>query len=146
LVQGLCTKHGAFDAVVAEHWAKGGAGAVDLAEAVVKACQQPVNFKFLYPLSMPLEEKIRTIACEIYGADDIELSDLAKRRLETYTRQGFNNLPICMAKTHLSLSHDPNLKGAPKGFVLPIRDASISAGAGFIVPMVGAVSPNLREI
>lgn len=106
----------------------------------MKACEQPVDFKFLYPLDLPIEEKIRTIAREIYGADDIELSELARKRIETYTRQGFGNLPICMAKTHLSLSHDPNLKGAPKGFVLPIRDASASIGAGFIIPLVGTVS------
>jgi methylenetetrahydrofolate dehydrogenase (NADP+)/methenyltetrahydrofolate cyclohydrolase/formyltetrahydrofolate synthetase len=138
-VRELSVQNGAYDAVVAEHWAKGGAGAVDLAEAVAKACLQPSDFKFLYPLSLSLEEKIRTIAREIYGAADIELSELARNRLETYTRQGFGNLPICMAKTHLSLSHDPNLKGAPKDFILPIRDASASIGAGFIIPLVGTV-------
>jgi len=123
--------------VVSEHWGKGGAGAEDLAKAVVKACEQPVNFKFLYPLSLSLEDKIRTISQDIYGAKDIELSELAKKRIETYTRQGFGNLPICMAKTHLSLSHDPNLKGAPTGFTLPIRDVSASVGAGFVVAYVG---------
>lgn len=112
---------------------------------MVKACKQPVNFKFLYPLTLSLEEKIRTIAREIYGAQDILLSDMAKKRIDTYTRQGFGNLPICMAKTHLSLSHDPSLKGAPKGFVLPIRDASASVGAGFIIPIVGTVSCNLNS-
>jgi len=139
LVRKLCKEHGAYDAVVAEHWAKGGQGAVNLAQAVIKACEQPNSFKFLYPLELPLEEKMRIIAREIYGAADIELSELARKRIETYERQGFGNLPICMAKTHLSLSHDPNLKGAPKGFVLPIRDASASIGAGFVIPLVGTV-------
>lgn len=140
LIRDLSIRCGAFDAVVAEHWAKGGAGAVDLGNAIIKACGQPVNFNFLYPLTMSLEDKIRTIAQEIYGAKDIELSELAKKRIETYTRQGFGHLPICMAKTHLSLSHDPNLKGAPKGFILPIRDVSASVGAGFIIPIVGQMS------
>ncbi|CAG7837830.1 unnamed protein product [Allacma fusca] len=140
LVQELAQESGAFDTVVAEHFAKGGQGATDLAEAVIRACQEPGDFSFLYDLSLPIEEKIRTIAREIYGADDIQLSEVAAKRIETYKRQGFNDLPICMAKTHLSLSHDPNLKGAPKGFTLPIRDVRASIGAGFIIPMIGTMS------
>merc|ERR1719232_1411682 len=89
---------------------------------------------------MPLEQKIETIAKEIYGADGISLSEGAKASLERYTAQGFGNLPICMAKTHLSLSHDPNLKGAPTGFTLPIREARASVGAGFVYPIVGSMS------
>ena len=112
---------------------------MQLAHAVVRACEQPSDFKFLYDLAMPLDDKIRTIAREIYGAQDIELSELAQQRINLYTKQGFNNLPICMAKTHLSLTHDPSIKGAPKGFILPIRDVSASIGAGFIIPMVGSV-------
>jgi len=124
--------------------AKGGAGAVDLAKALIQACNEPNDFKFLYDLSMPLEEKIRTIAREIYGADDIELSEKAASRIALYTKQGFNDLPVCIAKTHLSLSHDPTLKGAPKGFILPISDCTASIGAGFIIPLVGSVSRLLR--
>jgi len=89
---------------------------------------------------MSLEEKIRVIACEIYGADGISLSDEAKKKIEDYTRQGFSGLPICMAKTHLSLSHDPTLKGRPSGFTVPIRDVRASVGAGFIYPLVGTMS------
>jgi len=98
LVNKLSLEAGAFDSVVAEHYAKGGAGAKELAEAVVRACQQPVDFRFLYDLAMPLDDKIRTIAREIYGAKDIELSELAQERIELYKKQGFNNLPVCMAK------------------------------------------------
>ncbi|CAL8139524.1 unnamed protein product [Orchesella dallaii] len=137
LLKKLSLESGAFDAVIAEHFSKGGLGAKDLAVAVVKACQQPNNFKFLYPLDLPLEEKIRAVAQEIYGAADIELSELARSRLELYTKQGFGNLPVCMAKTQYSLSHDASLKGAPKGFILPINDVAASIGAGFVVPRVG---------
>ncbi|CAD6185048.1 unnamed protein product [Caenorhabditis auriculariae] len=137
LVVKKAREHGAFDAVISNHWAQGGAGATDLAKSLVKATEKPNNFKFLYKLDLSLEEKIATIAREIYGADGIELSDLAKQKIETYTKQGFGQLPICMAKTQLSLSHDPSKKGAPTGFILPIRDVSASVGAGFIFPLVG---------
>ncbi|CAI5456318.1 unnamed protein product [Caenorhabditis angaria] len=134
-------QYGAFDAVVSEHWAKGGSGAVDLATALVKATSGPAKpFKFLYDLDLSLEEKIATIAREIYGADGIELSEEAKTKLERYTQQGFGKLPICMAKTHLSLSSDPTKKGAPTGFTLPIRDVRASVGAGFIYPLVGEMT------
>ncbi|CAJ0935596.1 unnamed protein product, partial [Mesorhabditis belari] len=132
--------YGAQNAVVSEHWAKGGAGAIQLANAVVEATSEKSNFKFLYPLDLGLEEKIATIAREIYGADGIELSEAAKEKIERYTRQGFSKLPICMAKTHLSLSHDPTKKGAPTGFILPIRDVRASVGAGFIYPLVGEMT------
>ncbi|CAF0892036.1 unnamed protein product [Didymodactylos carnosus] len=114
-----------------------GAGALDLANAVEKACAQETNFKFLYDVKLPIEEKIRIIAQKIYGADDIQLSEAAQKRIDLFKKQGFNDLPICMAKTHLSLSHDPNLKGCPKNFVLPIRDIRASVGAGFLYPLVG---------
>ncbi|KAI9216953.1 formate-tetrahydrofolate ligase [Blastocladiella britannica] len=130
---------GALDAVPCSHWAEGGKGAAALGEAVVRACSQPSEFKFLYPLEAPLVDKIRTIAREMYGADDIELSEAAQKKLETYERQGFGHNPICMAKTHLSLSHDPERKGVPTGFVLPIRDVRVSAGAGFVYPLVGTM-------
>ncbi|KAH3846726.1 hypothetical protein DPMN_089028, partial [Dreissena polymorpha] len=140
LVQKLARQNGAFDAIICNHWAEGGRGAGDLAQAVERACSQPSNFKFLYDVSLPIEEKIRIIAQEIYGADGIELSPEAKEQIERYKKQGFNDLPICMAKTHLSLSHDPTRKGRPTGFTLPIREARASIGAGFIYPLVGTMS------
>ena len=117
-----------------------GVGAVALAEAVRKASTSPSNFSFLYPLDISLEEKIKTIACKIYGADGISISEEAQKKLESYKELGFDKLPVCMAKTHLSLSHDPQLKGRPSGFVVPIRDVRASIGAGFIYPLVGAIS------
>uniref|UniRef100_A0A183TXW6 formate--tetrahydrofolate ligase n=1 Tax=Toxocara canis TaxID=6265 RepID=A0A183TXW6_TOXCA len=129
--------YGANGAVVSDHWAHGGEGAVQLAEAVVKACALPSHFRFLYDLDQKLEKKIEKIAKEIYGADGIEVLPAAKLKLELFEKQGFGKLPICMAKTHLSLSHDPTKKGAPTGFILPIRDARASVGAGFIYPLCG---------
>lgn len=117
-----------------------GAGAVGLAEAVKRATEQKSNFQFLYELGLSLEEKIRTIACKVYGADGIEISEEAQKKLDRYKELGFSNLPICMAKTHLSLSHDPTRKGRPTGFVVPIRDVRASVGAGFIYPLAGAIS------
>lgn len=105
-----------------------------------RACQKPVDFKFLYPLELSIKEKIEKIAKEIYGADGVSYEPLAEKKIEQYTRQGFGNLPICMAKTHLSLSHDPTKKGVPTGFILPIRDVRASVGAGFIYPLVGTMS------
>jgi methylenetetrahydrofolate dehydrogenase (NADP+)/methenyltetrahydrofolate cyclohydrolase/formyltetrahydrofolate synthetase len=131
---------GAFDAVVSNHWEEGGKGALDLAKAVVRAAEQPVNFKFLYPLDWPIKKKIETIAKEIYGADGVDFSPEAEERIKEYTRLGLDKLPICMAKTHLSLSHDPSLKGVPKGFRIPIRDVRASAGAGFLYPILGEIS------
>ncbi|KAK7467150.1 tetrahydrofolate synthase [Stygiomarasmius scandens] len=128
---------GADAAVVSNHWAEGGAGARALAEAVVATCEGPSGFKFLYDLNLPIEEKISIISKEIYGADGIELSELAKKQVETYTRQGYGNLPICMAKTQYSFSHDPKLKGVPSGFTIPIRSVRLSAGAGFLYPILG---------
>ena len=107
---------------------------------MIRATEQKSSFKFLYELDQTLEEKIKTIACEIYGADDIEISEEAQKKLDRYKELGFGNLPICMAKTHLSLSHDPTRKGRPSGFIVPIRDVRASVGAGFIYPLVGAIS------
>ncbi|XGW12884.1 hypothetical protein V3C99_013492 [Haemonchus contortus] len=130
--------YGAKRAVSSSHWSMGGAGAVQLAQAVVDVTTEcPSDFKFLYPLKMSLELKIVRIACEIYGADGIELSSEAMEKVKRYEEQGFGELPICMAKTHLSLSHDPTKKGAPKHFTLPIRDIRPSVGAGFVTPLVG---------
>jgi len=140
LVRKVALEAGAEDAVMSNHWAEGGAGAVELAKAVVKACDKPSNFQFLYPLDASIKEKIETIAREIYGADGVEYLPEAEKKIETYTRLGFDKLPICMAKTHLSLSHDPSLKGVPKGFVVPIRDIRASVGAGFLYPLLGTMS------
>ncbi|NLB70959.1 MAG: formate--tetrahydrofolate ligase [Chloroflexi bacterium] len=141
LVRQIALNHpGIEDAVVADHFSQGGAGAVALAEAVVKASELPSDFRFLYPLEMSLKDKIETIACEIYGADGVDYSPIAEKRLERYEQLGYGNLPICMAKTHLSISHDPELKGVPKGFRVPIRDVSASVGAGFVYPLLGEMS------
>ncbi|XP_072032663.1 C-1-tetrahydrofolate synthase, cytoplasmic-like isoform X2 [Amphiura filiformis] len=140
LVQKLAREAGASDAVICSHWAEGGAGATDLATALEKACQQQSNFQYLYDLKLPIEEKMATIARKIYGADGIELSEEAQKKVDLYRKQGFNDLPICMAKTHLSLSHDPTKKGTPTGFTLPIRDVRASVGAGFLYPLVGTMS------
>ncbi|KAM9148395.1 C-1-tetrahydrofolate synthase, cytoplasmic [Pangshura tecta] len=140
LVIQLAKEAGAYDAVKCTHWAEGGKGAVALAQAVQRASQEPSNFKFLYNVELPVVEKIRIIAQQIYGAEDIELSPEAEQKVVVYTKQGFGNLPICMAKTHLSLSHNPEKKGVPTGFILPIRDIRASVGAGFLYPLVGTMS------
>ncbi|XP_055218005.1 C-1-tetrahydrofolate synthase, cytoplasmic isoform X3 [Gorilla gorilla gorilla] len=140
LISRLSREHGAFDAVKCTHWAEGGKGALALAQAVQRAAQAPSSFQLLYDLKLPVEDKIRIIAQKIYGADDIELLPEAQHKAEVYTKQGFGNLPICMAKTHLSLSHNPEQKGVPTGFVLPIRDIRASVGAGFLYPLVGTMS------
>jgi methylenetetrahydrofolate dehydrogenase (NADP+)/methenyltetrahydrofolate cyclohydrolase/formyltetrahydrofolate synthetase len=139
LVRQIALEAGAEDAVMSDHWAHGGAGAVELAKAVIAACEKPVNFQFLYPLEASIKEKIEIIATQIYGADGVDYSPEAEAKIELYTRLGFANLPMCMAKTHLSLSHDPNLKGVPKGFRLPIRDIRASVGAGFLYPLCGTM-------
>ncbi len=128
---------GAEDAVLSELWRYGGEGGEDLAKAVVKAAEKPNNFRFLYPLDMPIRKKIDIIATKIYGAAEVDYSPLANRKVNLYTKQGFDNLPICMAKTHLSLSHDPKVMGKPTGYKLPIRDVRASVGAGFLYPLCG---------
>ncbi|KAF9227925.1 FTHFS-domain-containing protein [Gyrodon lividus] len=128
---------GADAAVVSNHWAEGGAGACALAEAVIASCEGESNFRFLYDLDLSIEEKINIICKEIYRADSIELSELACKQLDTYTRQGYSHLPICMAKTQYSFSHNAALKNAPTGFTVPIREVRLSAGAGFLYPILG---------
>ncbi|KAM9355252.1 monofunctional C1-tetrahydrofolate synthase, mitochondrial isoform 3-T4 [Pholidichthys leucotaenia] len=140
LVCQIAKECGASDAVLCNHWAQGGRGCLELAQAVKEAASKPSNFKFLYNTEMPIMDKIRTIAQKVYGADDLELSPEAKNKIDYYNQQGYSSLPICMAKTHLSLSHMPDRKGAPTGFVLPIRDVRASIGAGFIYPLVGTMS------
>ncbi len=128
---------GADDAVLSEVWAKGGAGGIELAKAVEKAANKPSHFRFLYPLDIPIKQKIEKIAVEIYGAARVEYTPEAEKKIELYTKLGYDKFPICMAKTHLSLSHDPKLKGRPTGFTLPVRDVRVAAGAGFIYPLCG---------
>jgi formate--tetrahydrofolate ligase len=122
---------------VCEHFSEGGSGAVELAEAVAEAAEEPSSFRFLYPKEAPLKEKIETIATEVYGASGVEYDLTASRQLKSFEEQGFGELPICMAKTHLSISSDPSLNGAPTGWTLPVRQARISAGAGFVYPICG---------
>jgi methylenetetrahydrofolate dehydrogenase (NADP+)/methenyltetrahydrofolate cyclohydrolase/formyltetrahydrofolate synthetase len=137
LVRQAALEAGAEDSVVCTHWMEGGKGALELAEAVVKACEKPVNFQFLYPLDFSIKQKIETICKEIYGADGVDYLPEAETKIALYTRLGFDKLPLCMAKTHLSLSHDPNIKGVPKGYRIPIRDVRASVGAGFLYPLLG---------
>jgi formate--tetrahydrofolate ligase len=124
-------------AAVCTHFAKGGAGAVELAEAVAEAAEEPTEFRFLYPDSASLREKIETVATKVYGASEVEYDLAAARQLDSYERNGFGRLPVCIAKTHLSISSDPTLKGAPTGWVLPVREVRASVGAGFIYPICG---------
>ncbi|HZQ37282.1 MAG TPA: formate--tetrahydrofolate ligase [Dehalococcoidia bacterium] len=128
---------GALDAVVAEHFVRGGEGARALAEAVVKATEQPAEFRFIYDAEAPAEEKIRAIATTLYGAKDISLAAEARRKVRQFERLGYGGLPVCMAKTHLSLSHDAALLGRPSGFIVPVRDVRLSAGAGFLYALCG---------
>ncbi len=128
---------GASAAVETRVHPEGGAGGVELAEAVKAVCEQENDFHFLYPLEASIKEKIETIATEIYGADGIEYAPLAERKIRQFTKLGYDNLPICMAKTHLSLTHDPDLKGRPTGFTVPVRDIKPSLGAGFLYPLCG---------
>jgi methylenetetrahydrofolate dehydrogenase (NADP+)/methenyltetrahydrofolate cyclohydrolase/formyltetrahydrofolate synthetase len=137
IVKCAALEAGADAAVVCENWAKGGAGAVDLANAVVRACEEPKSFKFLYDTDSSIQDKISRICTEIYGADGVEYAPEAKEKIALYTRLGFDKLPICMAKTQYSFSHDAKLKGVPKGFTIPIRDIRASVGAGFLYPLLG---------
>ncbi|MBA2768408.1 MAG: formate--tetrahydrofolate ligase [Sporichthyaceae bacterium] len=122
---------------VASHFTDGGRGAIELAEAVAEAAQEPSDFRLLYPDEASLREKIETIATKVYGADGVDYSTAASRSLDTYERAGFGHLPVCVAKTHLSLSSDPSLKGAPTGWRLPVREVRASAGAGYVYPICG---------
>ncbi len=124
-------------AAVANHFTKGGAGATELAEVVAEAADEPSNFKVLYPDEATLREKIEIVAAKVYGADGVDYSAAATKQLKTYERAGFGHLPVCIAKTHLSISSDPALKGAPTGWRLPVREVRASAGAGFVYPICG---------
>ena len=128
---------GAMDAIKCTHWADGGAGTKKLAEAVVRAAEVKSDFKFLYDLNLPIKEKIEIICKEIYRADGVDYSEEADKKIELYTKLGFDKLPVCMAKTHLSFTTDASLKGAPTGFRVTIRDIRASVGAGFLYPLLG---------
>ena len=138
-VREIALANGATGASVARHWEQGGAGAAELAEMIVTACETPNDFRLLYPDDMAIADKIETIAREIYRADGVDYAPIASRKIRQYEQQGLRRLPICMAKTHLSLSDDPKLKGAPDGFRITITDVRASAGAGFIYPLCGDV-------
>jgi formate--tetrahydrofolate ligase len=148
MIKKRALEFGAEDAVVSEVWEKGGEGGIELAKAVVKALDRPYKMKFLYPDNASIKEKIETIATKIYGADGVDYLPLAEERIELYTKLGYNKFPINMAKTHLSLSHDPHLKGAPKSFRVPIREVRASVGAGFLYPILGKMKtmPGLPSI
>jgi formate--tetrahydrofolate ligase len=139
LVRRIAEENGALCAL-SEHWLKGGEGAVELAEAVVQACEEENSFQHLYELDMPLRERIEVIAREVYGADGVSYSDEAIEKAKLYEADpAASELGTCMVKTHLSLSHDPDLKGRPTGWTLPISDILSYKGAGFIVPVAGAI-------
>jgi len=124
-------------AAVTTHFADGGAGAAELATAVAEAAEEESKFEVLYPDDMSLRDKIETVATKVYGAAGVEYSPAASKSLDLYESSGFGHLPVCIAKTHLSISHDPALKGAPKGFTLPVREVRASVGAGFVYPLCG---------
>jgi formyltetrahydrofolate synthetase len=139
LIRKRARETGAEDAVESSVWMHGANGGAALAEAVVKACEKPSNFDFLYPDEFSIKEKIEAVAKEIYRADGVSYTPEAEAKIRLFEGMGLGNLPLCMAKTHLSFSHDPKLKGAPRGWTLPITDVRASVGAGFIFPLCGTM-------
>jgi len=137
VVREQARKAGAERVVVSDVWAKGGRGGIEVAEALVEACEDHGAFKLLYPDGASIREKIKAIATKVYGADRVEYAPAARKAIRLFTKRGWNRLPICMAKTHLSLSHDPALKGRPRNYVFPVRDIRPSRGAGFLYPLCG---------
>ncbi|KAK6633026.1 hypothetical protein RUM43_012769 [Polyplax serrata] len=140
LIKNVSQQNGAYRAVTCTHWEHGGHGAEELADAVIEACQQPPKFNFLYDLSLSIPEKVAKIAKNVYGAKEVEFAPKVQALMSQYQKYGYGQLPVCMAKTALSLSGDPKLKGVPKDFTLTINDVVLSAGAGFVVPMVGEIT------
>ncbi|NQV05394.1 formate--tetrahydrofolate ligase, partial [bacterium] len=139
LVREIAEQNGAL-AAVSQHWLEGGDGAIEFAEAVIEACEEKPNFEFLYGLDRPLRERIDLVAREVYGADGVSYTSEAQTRLDALEADpDISELGVCMVKTHLSLSHDPNLKGRPRGWTLPIRDIRVFKGAGFVVPVAGTI-------
>jgi methylenetetrahydrofolate dehydrogenase (NADP+)/methenyltetrahydrofolate cyclohydrolase/formyltetrahydrofolate synthetase len=139
LVKKAAMDAGAEAVAMSNVWAKGGEGGAELAEAVVAACEKPSNFKFLYPDNMSIRDKIETVAREIYRAEVVSYTPEAEAKIKLFTDMGLSHLPLCMAKTHLSFTHDPALKGTPRGWTLPITDVRASVGAGFIYPLCGTM-------
>jgi formyltetrahydrofolate synthetase len=137
VVKQVAAEAGAFATVESQVFAEGGAGGDALAAAVEQACSQPGEFRYLYDLSWSLTKKIETLTSTIYGASSVEYSSDARKQLERYEKQGYGNLPICMAKTQYSLSHDASKIGAPRDYAFPIREVRLAAGAGFIYPLAG---------
>ena len=138
VIREVALASGASDAVITTNWAEGGQGAEALAAAVWDAAAGDGDgFRLLYPDEMPLREKVETIATRVYGAAGVDFAPAATKALAEYTALGYGHLPVCMAKTHLSLSHDPNVKGRPTGYRFPVRDVRLAAGAGFIYPLAG---------
>lgn len=148
LIRRKAIEAGASDAVISESWARGGEGCKDLAEAVVKALDEPHEMKLLYPDDASIKEKIETIATKVYGADGVDYQSDAEQKIKAYTKLGFDKFPINMTKTHLSLSDNPVLKGAPRGFRISVRDIRASIGAGFLYPILGTMStmPGLPSV
>ncbi|HOG46767.1 MAG TPA: formate--tetrahydrofolate ligase [Anaerolineae bacterium] len=139
MVRRAADEAGAEGAFLSDVHAKGGPGGAELAEAIVAACEKKSDFQFLYPDEWPIKKKIETIATKIYRADGVDYEPEAERKIKMFTEMGLAGLPICMAKTHLSFTHDPAIKGAPRGWRMPIRDIRASAGAGFLYPLCGAM-------
>ncbi len=139
LVKRLSLEAGAFAAEANEGFSKGGAGAAELAEAVVAACDQPNTFHHLYEDDAPIQDKIEAVATRVYGAKDVYFYPEAEKKLSQYTREGMGHFPVCMAKTHLSLTADPTLLNAPENFTLPVRDIRAYTGAGWLVPLAGDI-------
>jgi len=137
LVRARAVAAGALGAYRSEVWAQGGAGAEELARAVLAAAARPTPMRFLYPLDLPIRQKIEAIARTMYGADGVDYSAAAETQIARYTELGYGNLAVCVAKTHLSLSHDPTLLGRPRGFRVPVREVRASVGAGFLYPLLG---------
>jgi formate--tetrahydrofolate ligase len=130
-------EHLGVRAAVTNNFADGGRGATELAEMVAAAAEEPSTFQLLYPDAATLREKIEAVALRVYGARGVEYDPIAARQIDAYEASGFGRLPVCIAKTHLSISSDPKLKGAPTGWVLPVREVRASVGAGFIYPICG---------
>lgn len=139
LVREKAMEAGALGAYPITVWADGGEGAVELAEAVVAACEKPADFQLLYPDNISIKEKIEILATRVYNADGVVYEPLAERKIKQFEDLGLGHLPICMAKTHLSISHDPSMKGRPGNYIFPIRDIRASVGAGFLYPLAGAM-------
>jgi methylenetetrahydrofolate dehydrogenase (NADP+)/methenyltetrahydrofolate cyclohydrolase/formyltetrahydrofolate synthetase len=139
MIKKAAVEAGAEGAYLSEVWAKGGAGGAELAEAVIAACEKPTDFRFLYPDDMSIKDKIETVAREIYRAANVSYTADAAAKIDLFSKMGLSNLPLCMAKTHLSFTHDPTIKGAPRGWTLPIVDVRASVGAGFLYPLCGSM-------